>query len=105
DAHGVREIGAELLERAAHALEDIVGFAPQRRTAAQATSERPFDLGSEPALEIKCLVAVQENARTGPNRVSEALADSSQPLDRLYGQRRRRRDARACLSRLDHGQL
>src|SRR5262249_5397235 len=76
DAHGVREVRAELLERAAHALEDIVGFASQRRTAAQAASGRAFDLGSEPALEIKGLVAVEENPRTGLDRVGEARAAS-----------------------------
>ncbi len=103
DAHGVRQIAAEFLERAAHALQDVVGFAPQRRTAAQATSDRPFDLAREPALEIERLVAVEENPRPRLDRVGETRAAARELLDRFDGQRSR--DACACLCRLDHGQL
>src|SRR5262249_23374205 len=53
DAHGVREIRAELLERAAHALQDIVGFAPQRRAPAQRLPGRPSTSGASPRSKSK----------------------------------------------------
>src|SRR5262249_38777697 len=96
-----REIAAELLENGAHAPQDIVGFPPQRRSAAQAMAARAFDLGSKPALEIKRLVAVEENPRSRLDRVGETGAASRQPLDRFH----RRCDACSCRLQLDHGAL
>ena len=51
DPDGVAEIRAELLEDDAHALEDVVGLAAERRPPAQRISGRPFDLGREALFE------------------------------------------------------
>src|SRR5262249_7321833 len=104
-APGVGETAADSRESGAQARRNMARSPPQRRTAAQAMAARAFDLGSKPALEIKRLVAVEENPRSRLDRVGEARAASREPLDRFDRQRRRRRDACAWRLRLDHGEF
>src|SRR5258708_28302176 len=57
DSQAVVEVGAELLQRPPHALDDVFGLAPQPRRAERREARGSLDLGGEAVLEIERLVA------------------------------------------------
>ena len=64
DPHGVVEISAEFLENAAHSTQQVIGFAPQRRPAAQSMTRRPFYFSRQSLLEVEGFVTIEEYPRS-----------------------------------------
>jgi len=61
--HSVVQIGTESLENAAHSTQQVIGFAPQRRPAAQAVTRRPFDFSRKPLVEVESFMTIEEHPR------------------------------------------
>ena len=97
DTHGVRQIGSEFLQDRAHPLEDVVGFATERRTPGEALARRSFDLRREPAFEVERLMTVQKNPWTRFDRIGVARGAASEAIDRFDGRNARGGGRRACL--------
>ena len=69
NSHRVGQIGAKFLEKSAHAAQQVIGLAPQRRPAAQTVAGLPFHLRRKPALEIEGFVAVEEHPGSRLHRI------------------------------------
>ena len=82
DAHAVPEVGAELGERLAHALQDVFGLALQARRAERRKARRAFDLGRGAGGEIERFVAGEEEPRAGFHCVGVRHGGSGEVLDR-----------------------
>ena len=83
EPHRVRQVGAEFLQDAAHALQDEVALAAAARQPVERKARRPGDLRRRAGREIDGLVAGQEQPRPGLDRIGVGERGAEQMVDRL----------------------